>query len=180
MRKLVIVISGRPGAGSSTISRLIAKKLKLKYFSTGLVHKGISKTKKESLAALQAWNTKYGSSKRFHKNLDKLQVKVAKKGNVVITGKLAIHFLKKYSKYKIWLDVPLKVRARRTAHRDKIPYRKALKEVAEREKIERKNWKKMYGIDYFALGKDADFIIDTSKLKIGQSVHRILKFIRGR
>lgn len=182
MKKLVIVVSGPPGAGSSTVARNIARKLNLKYFSVGKLHKQFFKgwKKEEAKAALEVWKTHIGASDRTHRDRDALQIEIAKKGRVVICSKLGIHFLKKLSKYKIWLDVPLKIRAERTAKRDKISVQEALKEIAQREEIERREWKRIYGFDYFDQKYDADLVLDSSDLTVKQTVDKILNFIKRR
>ncbi len=177
--KMVIVISGPPGVGTSSIAREIAKKLNLRYLSPGKTYKSFL-PKKEAEAALEFWKTSFGSSKKLHENLDKSQIEEAKKGNVVICGKLSIYFLKDLAEFKIWLDAPLEVRARRTARRDKISFEEALKQIKEREYIERKKWKEIYGFDYFEQKKDADFILDNSKLTLRQAVNKILEFIKSK
>jgi cytidylate kinase len=175
--KVVIVISGPPGAGSSTIAKAVAKKLKFKYLSPGKTYKSYL-DEREAKAALNFWQTKFGRSKELHKKLDKDQVEEAKKGNIVICGKLSIYFLRKLSKHKVWLDVPLEVRAKRTAERDGIPEDEALKEIAKREELERWNWKMMYRFDYFDQKKLADFVIDSSGLTVRETVNRILEFVK--
>ena len=179
--KTVIVVSGPPGAGSTSVAKEVAKKLKLRYFSVGKIQKGFGKSKKEGKSSLEVWRKKYGTTKEFHENvLDAPQIEEAKKGNVVINSKLGIHFLKDLSDKKIWLDVPLKVRAQRTAERDKISCFRALKEIREREKIERREWRSIYGFDYFDLKKSADFVLDSSNLKLEQTVRRIVEFVKSR
>lgn len=179
-KKRVIVISGPPGAGSTSVGRGLAKRLRFRYFLPGKVLKKMGKSKKESKAALEGWETKRGSSKKFHKDLDKLQIKKAKKGNIVVSGKLSIHFLKDLSDYKIWLDVPLKVRARRTAKRDSISVSKAIKEIRKRQNIERKEWKRIYGFDYFYQKKIADYVLDSSGLTLKQTADKIIRFIKSK
>lgn len=181
MKRIVVVISSPPGSGGTTVGRKIAKKLKLKFFSAGKLQKELVKGwKKEAKAALESWKIPVGASDKTHKERDALQIKIAKKGNVVIESTLGIHFLKNLSKYKIWLDVPLKVRAERTAKRDKLPVNEALKQIAKREEIERREWRRIYGFDYFNQKYDADFVLDSSNLTVSQTVDKILEFIKGR
>lgn len=179
MGKNVIIVSGPPGAGSSTIAKALAKKLKLRYFSVGKIQKSFGSSGEEGKSSLEVWREKYGKTKKFHhKVLDEPQIKEAEKGNVIINSKLGIHFLKNLSDRKIWLDVPLEVRARRSAQRDKIPVKRARKEIKEREKIERREFKRLYGFDYFNQKKYADLVMDSSGLTINQTVNKILEFVR--
>jgi len=180
MKKLVVVIASPPGVGGTTVAKAIAKKLKLKFFSVGLLYKELSEEKTESEAALELWKTKFGSSEKLHNYMDDLQIEMAKKGNIVIESTLGIHFIRNLSKYKIWLDTSLKIRAERSAKRDKISVEKALKEIAQREDIERRDWKRMYGFDYLDQKYNADFVLDSSNQTSSQTVKKILEFIKGK
>ncbi len=175
---VVIAITGMPGAGSSTIAKLLAKKLKLKYFSPGEYFKSHSKKKTQTDQALSYWNTKEGSSKKLHNYIEDLQREMAKKGNIVICGKLSIFALKNIPSIKIWLECSLEERGKRTIKRDKINLTEAIKKITERERMEDKEWKKIYGVNRKNQQKLADFIIDTTKLNKEQTIELILKRIK--
>ena len=177
-KKVVIVISGEPGAGSTTIAKEVAKRLNLDFFSPGLLLKGLSGKKEESKAALATLKTEKGSSKEYHNELDRRQVEAARKGNVVITGKLGIHFTKEFADLCVWLDVSPEVRARRTAGRDGITEEEALKSISEREEIDRKAFLRIYGFDYKGQKDEADLALDTSRLTINQAVDTVLSAFR--
>lgn len=179
MRKFVIALSGPPGSGASTIGKLLARRLELKYFSPGKYFKKLSKEKNETKAALSYLQTKVGRSKELHEHIDNLQIKKAKKGDIVLEGTLSIHFLKNLADYKIWIDASIEKRAERTSKRDKIPMKEAIKKIKKREYIERQTWKRLYGFDYFSQKKDADLVVDSSYLTKNQTVNKILDFIKG-
>ncbi|MEM5843639.1 MAG: cytidylate kinase family protein [Candidatus Aenigmatarchaeota archaeon] len=178
-KKLVIVISGPPGVGTSSVAKEIAKKLKLRYLSPGKTYKSFL-NEKEAKAALEFWKTEFGRSKKLHKALDKTQIEEAKKGNIVICGKLSIYFLKNLADLKVWLKAPVEVRASRTSQRDNIPFEEALRQISERERMERKRWKEIYGFDYFDQEKDADLVLDTSNLTLEETVNKILDFMKSK
>jgi cytidylate kinase len=175
-RKLTIAISGEPRAGSTTTGHALAKRLKIKYFSPGEKFKGKMKT---SGAALNTWKDK-GTNKRYHEYLDKLQEEFAKKSNVVISGKLSVHKLKNLSDFSVWLYAKKERRIQRLMKTDKVSKKEATKIINEREAIERKNWKKMYGFDYFDQRKEADMRINTSNVSPEQAAQLILKEMKKR
>jgi predicted alpha/beta hydrolase family esterase len=64
---------------------------------------------------------------------------------------------------KVWLKAPLSTRVERYAKRDRMGIEEARKIIREKEGLERKNWKKMYGFDYFEQEKKSDVVIDVAK-----------------
>ena len=176
--KIVVAISGPPAVGSTSVAKAVAKRLGLPMLVVGRLQKKLVSTKNESRAALLSWRTKYGSSKRTHTERDMMQVERAKKGDVVICSKLAIHFLKDITQYKVWLTAPLRVRAKRAAERDGTNVKETLKEIGERERIERREWKRIYGFDYFYQRKIADLVVDSSDLTLKQTVDKIVRFVK--
>lgn len=176
-RKPAIAITGRPGSGSSTIAKGVAKKLGYIWFSPGKFFKTHSRAKDETDQALSEWKTEEGKSKKLHESIEEIQSNLAKRGGIVISGKLSIWALRDIADVKIWLECGLDERARRTSKRDKIPVEEAKKKIVERERLERNGWKKIYGIDYFEQKKMADFVIDNTNLKVEETVAKVLEKI---
>ena len=78
----------------------------------------------------------------------------------------------------IWIKAPQSVRAARYAKRDIISLEKAKKQLIEKESVERKNFKKIYGFDYFDQEKEADLVIDASNKSPEEIVSIIIERIR--
>ncbi|MFQ6010120.1 MAG: (d)CMP kinase [Candidatus Aenigmatarchaeota archaeon] len=170
----VIVISGQPGCGTSTVSRLVSEKLGIGYFSPGKFFKSHG-AGKETKAAVDVWRTEKGSSKSFHEEIDRKQQELADKGNIVIDGKLSIRFVKK-ADLKVWLKAAIEVRAKRITQREEgIDYETALRQLKEKEELERKNFKRIYGFTPSDLEKEADMVIDTSNLTAEQVADKIIE-----
>lgn len=177
-RGIVIAVSGPPGAGTTTIAKRLASKLKLNYFSPGKFQKSFGKSKKQSIAALEVWKTDFGSSKKFHEYIESMQIERARRGSVVICGKLSVHFLKGLADFRIWVEASLEARARRSSYRDRISVEDATNKISKRENIEREEWKRIYGFDYFDQKNEADLVIDNSNLTVEEAVERIVNFIK--
>ena len=173
-----IIVSGQPGAGSSTTARLLAKTLGLKHWSAGDYLKQFGSSEKETERAVEAMKSGQTAEKEFHVSLDEKVVEVAKQGNVVIDGKLAIHFAKKYADFTIWLKCPTAVRAARVAQRDKVSITEAGKVLIEKESLERSKFKEFYGFDPFDQASRADLVIDTSIAPPEKIVEKILDSLK--
>ena len=172
-----IIISGQPGAGSSTTAKLLARALGLKHWSAGEYTKQFGKSVKETERAVEAWKDA-AATKEFHVALDEKVVEIAKAGNVVIDGKLAIHFAKKYADFTIWVKCPTAVRAARVAQRDKVSITEAGKVLIEKESLERSKFKEFYGFDPFDQAGQADLVIDTSIAPPEKIVEKILDTLK--
>lgn len=200
---LTIAISGMPGAGSSSVGKSLAKELNLQFFSIGRLFKdiglGIVKTKSyyplfkklcdsanleipsfssgnDSEAVKDLWASDFGKSERLHKIIDRLQQELANRGNIVIDGKLALRMIPK-ADVKIWIKAGIEERAERAAKRDGITKEEAKEIIIGREKKERAEWKKIYGVDYFEQESDADFVIDSSNASVEDIKDEIIEHL---
>jgi len=170
----VIVISGVPGAGSSTIAKLLAKKLGLKHFSLGDASKEFGQGK-ETEKAISYLQSESGRSRSFHEKMDEHQREIAKSGNVVIDAKLGIRMLKGMTDFSVWLECPVQTRAERVAKRDSVPVDVALKTIKTKEEIEKKTWKDIYGFDYFDQEGEAKLVIETGNKTPEEIVNIIIE-----
>ncbi|MBI4174326.1 MAG: cytidylate kinase family protein, partial [Candidatus Aenigmarchaeota archaeon] len=174
---VVIVISGKPGCGSSTVARLLSEKLSLGHFSVGDYNKSHSRAKREADRSIDVWKG-VGAKKKFHLDSDKLARKMADEGNIVIDGKLSVRMLKGHYDYGIWLTAPKKTRIERYAKRDRVDFRTAARKLKEKESLERNNWKRIYGFDYFTQEKEANIVIDTGDKSPDEIVELIISKMR--
>ena len=203
MKDSVIIISGIPGSGNTTIAKLLAEKLSLDYFSMGQLFKDIASgrykeknyfdkllslceerkltipsfsSSNDSEGALNLWETDFGRSREFHEVIDELQRNLAERGKIVIDGKLSL-FIVKNADFKIWLKSESENRVARTSTRDSLEKDKTLEIINKRHEKERAEWKKIYGLDYLEQEKLADIVIDTTHSSPKEIVEKIISFL---
>lgn len=165
---VVIAFSGLPGTGSSTAGKLLAQKLGIDFFSVGTYNKSHAEqfsghaVEKETEKAVVVWKTEQGASREFHISSDEFAREKAKKGNIVIEGKLAIRLVKGFYDFSVYIKAPIDIRAKRIAGRDGIRFDEAKQTLMEKEKLETENWIRIYGFDFHEQENEADLVIDTS------------------
>src|SRR3972149_9998875 len=173
-KKIVVCISGMAGTGKSTLSKKLAEKYKLRYYSGGDALKALAAEEGYNATGRGWWESPEGLSflKKREKNLkfdkavdDKL-LEYAEQGNVLLDSWTMPWLLK--TGFKIWLVASIEKRAERIAERDKITVKEARRVLKEKEAGTKAIYKKLYG---FALGEDFKpfhLILDTDKLSAEQ------------
>ncbi|MFN3804559.1 MAG: (d)CMP kinase [Pyrobaculum sp.] len=170
---VVIAVSGQPGSGKTTIAREIANILKLPMASSGSIFRELAA--KYGMDFLQFH--KYAESRaEIDKMVDSIAVERAKEGDVVLEGHLTAWLVKPYADVCIYLKADREVRARRIAIRDGRQPEEALREVEEREELNRRRYLAIYGIDIRDLSI-FDLVLDTSYLSINDAVRISLDFV---
>lgn len=175
---MIIAISGLHGTGKSTISKKIAEKLNLDYYSTGHAFREFAEKMNMSLEEFSEYVEK---NPEIDKELDVKIVIVAEKGNLVAESQLSGYLLEQIADYKILLKCPLEVRVQRMAERDGSNYQEKLKETEFRENSELERFKILYGIDLKDENRARevfDFVIETQNLTIDEVVNKILTLIK--
>lgn len=144
--KVVIVIGGRPGAGKTSLSQHIAKKFNLRYVSAGMIFRNLAEQRgfaSEGKGFLE-WHRFLEKHAEFDRQVDRKLASEARKGCVVIEGWLAGRVIKK-ANFKIFLDAPLNIAAKRISLRE---HGKGEMKITEaREQSNRRRWKRIYNAD---------------------------------
>lgn len=179
---MIITISGKAGSGKSTIAKIIAKKLRLKHYSSGDFMRKIAEEHKLTLIEL----SKLAETKKWvDKELDNRQIKLGKKeDDFIIDGRLSWHFIPK--SIKIYLDVTPEIAAKRI-YSDKenrssegfTTFKDLIKKIKQRTNSEKKRYKQYYNLDYHNK-KHYDLVIDTSKVDIDNVVKKIIDFTKNK
>ena len=173
-----ITVSGAIGSGKSTVSKLLAKKLKYNYYSIGKIMRELAKEKGISLHKLSAQAEKNPS---IDKELDKRQIEIGKKeDNFVMDSRIGFHFIP--DSFKIFLDVDIPTAAKRILNekRGDEVYKtldEAILFIKKRAESETVRYKKYYKID-FPNRKYFDLIINTSSKTANEVSFEILSILK--
>ncbi|MHA1805628.1 MAG: (d)CMP kinase [Promethearchaeota archaeon] len=172
---MIVALSGLHGTGKSTVGKLVADSLHLKFYSTGMAFRELAK---EMDMSLEEFTHYVEANPSIDEQLDAKIIEIAKKGDVLIESQLSGYILKDIADVKILLTAPLEIRIERIAKRDGVSIEKSRNETLLREASEHERFKKLYNID---LNDKSvfDLIIDTSSLTIEQVTNLILQFIKS-
>jgi cytidylate kinase len=162
------------GTGKSTLSKKLAKKYELRYYSGGDALKALAAEEGYDSSSRGWWESPEGLSflrKReenfeFDKAVDDKLLEYAQQGRVLLDSWTMPWLLK--TGFKIWLVASIEKRAERIAKRDKISIKEALQVLKEKEARTKAIYKKLYG---FRLGEDLelfDLILNTDSLNAAE------------
>jgi cytidylate kinase len=139
---VIVTVSGLIASGKTTAARALGARLGLRYLSAGEVMRRWAERRGVTLVKFSEMAERDSSIDR---EIDRLQVEMAKEGNAVVDSRLAGWFVP--ADMKVWLRAPLEIRARRVARREEVDPRVALEELQMREASEHRRYRALYGID---------------------------------
>ncbi|MFX0037695.1 MAG: (d)CMP kinase [Candidatus Hermodarchaeota archaeon] len=171
---MIITISGLHGTGKSTIGKLIAKKLKIQYYSTGEIFRDLAN---EMNMTIEEFTDYVEKNPKIDQKLDNKIFEISQKGNILIDSQLSGYILKDIADFKILLTCPFEIRVKRMAERDNISYEEKLSETRIRERSELERFKRLYNIDLsneIEKKKIYNLIIDTENLTVEEVLAKIL------
>ena len=160
----VITVSGPHGTGKSTYAKALAEALQMQYICAGELFRELARERKMTLEEFSDLAAKDPS---IDKMIDDRTKAEAQRGGVVIDAQLGAWMVTDLADVKVLLTAPEETRIKRVAERDGISISIARKQTLARELIQKRRYKKYYGIDVDDLS-----IYD---LKIDTSLHPIEK-----
>lgn len=161
---VAITVSGKIGAGKSTLAKKLAKSLKMEYFSIGKYFRELAEKKGQTVDEFVK-----SSKKDIHLDIDNHMKEIAKTKNIVIDARLS-GWMVPDADLKIFLTAPIESRVKRI--KNDLENRTAEKKneteswvdrIKKREVIEFEKYKKIYGINLSDLNV-YDLIINTERI----------------
>ena len=157
---MLVTISGLPGSGTTTVSRLVAEALGLDRVPGGEVFRLMAAESEMTLA-------EFGVHAQGHPEIDleldsRLEAR-AREGECVLESRLAGWLVTRagLDAVRVWVDCDDQVRAARVAERDDTSLAEALIDNAERSDLERARYRAVYDIDLD--GRSTyDLVLDSS------------------
>jgi cytidylate kinase len=139
-----ITISGLPGSGTTTVARIISKKLNLKLISAGEIFR--------QMAAQRGMTVEeFGKYAENNPDIDMLidrtqKEEAEKEDDVVVEGRLS-GWMVKDADLKVWIFADSETRYTRIAQREGKEPSVVRVETKKREEIEKRRYQKFYSID---------------------------------
>jgi cytidylate kinase len=163
-----IAVSGKSGCGTTTVSRLVADALELRFvnftFRSLAQEKGVDLKKILELAA---------SDDSWDKEVDSRQVELAReKGGCVLGSRLAIWMLPE-ADIKVFLTASPEIRAKRIQAREGGSLKHIAEFTADRDRQDSERYRRIYNIDNNDFSF-ADLVIDTDDISPVEIAEQII------
>jgi cytidylate kinase len=168
-KDIKIAVSGMSGCGNTTVSKIVADRLGLKFinftFRTLAQEKGIDFNKVLELAAKDdSWD----------REVDSRQVKLAREsGGCVIGSRLAIWMLEE-ADLKVYLRAKPETRAERIVKREGGNLKEVAAFTAERDKHDNQRYIRIYNIDNYKY-EFANLVIDADHITPDEIADKIIE-----
>jgi cytidylate kinase len=158
---MLITISGPAGSGKSTAAAALSEALGYEHVSGGDIFRSLADER--GMTPLEL-NREAETDDEIDRDLDRrLRETARERDDLVLESRLAGWMAGEHADFKIWLDAPLAVRARRIADREDKPVDRAREETRARAESEARRYHEYYGIDIEDLSI-YDLVLNTSRL----------------
>jgi cytidylate kinase len=182
----IITISGTPGSGKSTIAQKLAEKLNAERIYVGSIRRELAREKGITLEQLNEYGLTHPETDVDIDQKIAIQAReAAKKGIVIVEGRVQFHFIPE--SFKIFIHVAVEEGARRIWKQMQNKADKKMRNEGEVKDInalindikkridnDKKRYKKYYNLDHTDEAH-YDLVIDTTKITAEAATAKILK-----
>ena len=144
----IVTVSGLPGSGTSTVSRLLVERTGWEYVNVGAVFRQMAA---EAGLSLAEYGKRAEADGAIDRELDARTVTLARDAGAgaILEGRLSGWMAHRHQlpALKVWLDADRQTRVERIARRDGQSFDAALVAISERERSERERYAAFHGID---------------------------------
>ncbi len=140
---MLLTVSGLPGSGTTTVSRILSEHYGIKLVSAGEVFRALAR---EQNMSLEEFGSLAENNPSIDSMIDERQKEIAtSESNVILEGRLAGHMAEQA--FRIWIKAPMEVRVERIAKRESMDSDRVFNETMIREASESLRYRDFYGID---------------------------------
>lgn len=168
-KEVRVAVSGKSGCGNTTVSSLLADRLKIT-----LINFTFRQLAEEKGMTLRDVILNARTDDRYDREVDTRQVALAKRESCVLGSRLAVWMLDT-ADLKVYLLADEDIRAHRILNREGGDFEKIKAFTQMRDTEDTARYKKLYGIDNTRYEDAAELVIDTGSLTPEQIVEQILR-----
>jgi cytidylate kinase len=173
---MLVTISGPAGSGKSTAAAALAGVLGYDHVSGGDIFRDLAAER--GLTPLEL-NRQAEEDESIDRDLDRrLRETAAARDDLVLESRLAGWMAGEHADFRVWLDAPLEIRARRIADREDKAIDLAREETRARATSEAKRYREYYGIDIEELSI-YDLVLNTARLDPDGVVEAVATILRA-
>ncbi|MFP3228612.1 MAG: cytidylate kinase family protein [Nitrososphaeria archaeon] len=166
-----IVLAGMPASGKTTVARLVASRLGLKYAAGGDILREMARERGYRPEGDDWWDSDEGrrflmerkSDPRFDLEVDRRLRELVLSGGYAVTS-YAMPWLLGPEVLKVWLGASPEVRAARMSKRDGVPLEEARRVIAFRDAENTELYRRLYGYELAPDARVFHLIINTDTI----------------
>lgn len=185
--KILLVVGGPGGSGSSTISKMLSKHFSIERIYAGDLFR--KKAKEEEIESFEEFLQDISDGgNSLDLEIDSLLIEYAKRRNILIESKVFGALAKKKGipcTATIWLEADINIRVKRKLAKEGATGVKGLirgmrikKNLNRRYKIDREKYMRLYDIKYDSPRLYYDIVLDTSRLNEVETFNLILERLK--